>query len=270
MKEGYYGLISALPTALVSFVFLYIVRYILYGKRKKIVLSAFSGILSEKSDNSVASEGWLFKKVVIGNEDLSDKVFLGLFLVLCTLFMSLFVMFFQLLLLDVSYDCDEDDKTKDCFKYESWSTKRFSKDPVNCSSAAVQNGSVQVVCYKIVFNAGLAMGASYGTFKFSMVLINLAATGLLMIKQAKHIKALRITVAFLCLVVFAALIAVQFTTLRVHFVSETLATTFQMLYTLLIGLSFVFYIPWKELITLKNAQNEPEATGVDNTATDPV
>lgn len=270
MKEGYYGLISALPTALVSFVFLYIVRYILYGKRKKIVLSAFSGILSEKSDNSVASEGWLFKKVVIGNEDLSDKVFSGLFSVWCMLFMGLFVMFFQLLLLDVSYDCDEDDKTKDCFKYESWNTKRFSKDPVNCSSAAVQNGSVQVVCYKIVFNAGLAMGASYGTFKFSMVLINLAATGLLMIKQAKHIKVLRITVAFLCLVVFAALIAVQFTTLRVHFVSETLATTFQILYTLFIGLSFVFCIPWKELITLKNAQNEPEATGVDNTATDPV
>lgn len=74
----------------------------------------------------------------------------------------------------------------------------------------------------------------------------------------------------LCLVVLAALIAVQFTTLRVHFVSETLATTFQILYTLFIGWSFLFYIPWKELITLKNAQNEPEATGVDNTATDPV
>ena len=52
--------------------------------------------------------------------------------------------------------------------------------------------------------------------------------------------------------------------LRILSVSDAL----QMAVFLLIGIVFVYVIPWKDLITLKKAQNEPGAAGVENIAVD--
>ena len=251
-------------------VVLTIVLVILIAKRKNpqrlIATFAFSNILTKKIDNCGGSREWLFTKVVLGEEDkkVTKKVFLALCLVFSTLFISVLMMFFQLLLLDISYSCDHDDKTKDCFEYEAWNTKRYSNEPINCSSAAVQNGSVDVVCYKFVFNVGLAIGASYGTFKFAMVLVNLAAAAMLMTKQAEKIKKIRIAVSILALGVIGAFTAVRSTRLRVFLVSDLLTFIVQTIALAAIGCTFVIFVPWKELIELKNAQSGAQATGVDN------
>ena len=65
-------------------------------------------------------------------------------------------------MLDISFSCDDEDNTKDCFEYDflNWEAfKTFGSYPIDCNSTAVQNGTVEVVCYKIVFNFGLAAGA---------------------------------------------------------------------------------------------------------------
>ena len=45
-----------------------------------------------------------------------------------------------------------------------------------------------VICYKLVFNIGLALGAGYGAFQICMVLLNLATNALLMCKKATFFK----------------------------------------------------------------------------------
>ena len=129
------------------------------------------------------------------------------------LFFALFggvpVVFYQLLLLDIGYNCDLNDTTKDCFEYKLWDAKRFSNDPIDCNSAAVQNGTVDVVCYKLILNAGLDLGAVYGTFKMFLVVLNLATNVMLMIKQAKTICKIRTILALLYVGFLAAVVAVQ-------------------------------------------------------------
>ena len=93
------------------------------------------------------------------------------------MFGAVLTVFWLFLVLDVSYDCDEDDLSKGCFE-RKWNSE--PQDPLNCSSAAVrkfiQNGTMQVVCYKIVFNFGLASSASYGSFKLSMFAIKVSGS----------------------------------------------------------------------------------------------
>ena len=148
MELGYYKLISALPTLLTV---LWLIGYLILSWkgeriRRFIALFAFSNILKAKTNGSAAAKGWLFKKVFLGNGDedevLRETVFFsfGLFAVFNTLFLSVFFMFYHLLLLDVSCTCDQDDKTKECFNVEPENTglELYSIEPINCSSAAVQ------------------------------------------------------------------------------------------------------------------------------------
>ena len=276
MKEGLYSLILILPVLVISLVILPITLIIIMRYKgthpfRLLATYAFSSIIEKKTDNNATTK-WQLKKVDLDEKDDNKvlfHVFRGLFLLSYTLFVGVLVMFFQLLLVDISYSCDQDDN-KDCFEYKLLDTNRYSNEPINCTSDVIQNGTVDVVCYKIVFNAGLAIGASYGSFKVSMAVINLAATVMLMIKQPKTIKKIKIILGLLYLSFTAGIIAVQATALRVFFVSDALANTLQIIVTLSIGCVFVFYMPWGDLITLKNAQTEPEATGVENTAMNPV
>ena len=112
----------------------------------------------------------------------------------------------------------------------------------------------------------LAMGASYGAFKISMAVINLAAAVLLMIKQTKTICKVKAFFTFLFSGLVVAFIVVQFTTWRVFLVSDTLSNTLQAAVTVAIGFTFVVYIPWKGIIMLKNAQSEQATPGIKNTA----
>ena len=261
MKEGSYGLVFSIPMIVIAMV-AFIVWQIMVSKginvRHLVATYAFSSIIEKKTDNNGATR-WLLKDIALEGELLSN-VFRGLVVLFLTLIVGVLLMFFQLLLIDISYSCDLEDKSKDCFEFKLWDTHRFSNDPIDCTSAAVQNGTVDVICYKIVFNAGLAMGASYGAFKISMAVINLAAAVLLMIKQTKTICKVRAFFIFLYIGLFVAIFVVQLTTLRVFLVSDTLSNTFQAVVTVAIGLVFVVYIPWKDLIMLKNGQSRQAAS----------
>ena len=268
MKEGLYNLFFLIPlivTVMVVFiVWRIIVSYgIIINVRHLVATYAFSGIIEKKTDNGATR--WLFQDIALEGELLSD-VFRGLLVLFISLIIGVLLMFLQLLLIDVSYSCDLEDKGKDCFKYKLWDTRKFSNDPIDCTSAAIQNGTVDVICYKIVFNAGWAIGASYGAFKISMAVINLAVAGLLMIKQTKTICKIRAIFIFLNIGVLAALFVVQFTTLRVFLVSDTLANTLQAVVALVIGFAFMVHIPWKDLIRLKNAQSQQATPGIENIA----
>ena len=267
MNDGHYSLPIIIPS-LVFLVVACIVCIVLLRKGKDplrlIAIYAFPDVIEKKTDNNGATR-WLLKDIYLEDgSDLLLKVLRSIGALGLALFLSVVMVFFQLLLVDISYSCDLEDKNKDGFEYKLWDTSRNSKEPINCSSDAVLNGTVDVVCYKIVFNAGLAMGASYGTFKISVAVINLATTVLLMIKQTKTICKIRIVLGFLYVGLIVVFVGIQFTNWRVYLVSDTLANTSQALTTAGVGFIFVIIIPWKDLVTLKNVQNNQRDRGTEN------
>lgn len=266
MKEGLYALVFSIPVIVIAVV-AFIVWKIMESKginvHHLVAPYAFSSIIEKKTDNN-GEMRWLLKDIALEGKLLSD-VFDGLVVLFVSLIVGALLMFFHLLLIDISYSCDLEDKRKDCFEYKLWDTHRFSNDPIDCTSAAVQNGTVDLICYRIVFNAGLAMGASYGAFKISMAVINLAAAGLLMIKQTKTICKVRAIFMFLLIGSFLVLFAIQPTILRVFPVSDTLSNTLQAVVAVVIGFVLVVYIPWKDLIIQKNAQSEQGTLGMEST-----
>lgn len=269
MKEGHYNLPIIIPL-LVFIVATFIVIPVLLRRGKDpfrlIAIYVFPDVIEKKTDNNGATK-WLLKDIYLEDgSDLLSKVLSGIGTLGLALFLCVFMVFFQLLLVDISYSCDLEDKNKDCFEYKVLDTSRYSREPIDCSSDAVLNGTVDVVCYKIVFNAGLAMGASYGTFKISMAVINLATTVLLMIKQTKTICKIRIVLIFLYVGLIVGLVVIQFTTWRVFLVSDTLSSAFQAFATAAVGCVFVISIPWKDLVTLKNVQNNQRDRGMENMA----
>ena len=161
----------------------------------------------------------------------------------------------------VSFKCEPDDKDMDCFKFMMWNwetIKNFSRVAVDCNSPEAKNETVGVVCYEIVFNFGLASGASYGSFQINMAFLNLATTATLMIKQAKTICKIRVYLAVLFLGLVAGFAAVQVTTLHRHLTADNWVFALQGIVFVLTGNLFVFAIPWKKLIAIKTAvENKP-------------
>ena len=192
MKSDVYGKILVVPPLLVTYIpiLVFWVMKVFYRRRfdqisRWVATNAFSDIFKEKKKKTCCPREarWLLKDIdLTAAKRLLSKVLIGFFMLFYVMFSAALTIFWQLLLRDVSYDCDEDDLTKDCFE-RKWSWK--AQDPLNCSSAAVQNliqnGTIQVVCYKIVFNFGLASGASYGSFKLSMFAIKVSPSALLRI-----------------------------------------------------------------------------------------
>lgn len=267
MNEGYYSLVITIPflvITVVGYIILGVLQLIGKDPFRLIATYAFPDVIKKKTDNNGATR-WCLKDISLEDgSDLLVKVH-GRIGTLCfTLFVCVVLVFFQLLLVDTSYSCDLEDKTKDCFEYKVWDTGRFSKEPLNCSSDAVQSGTVDVVCYKIVFNAGLAIGASYGTFKISAAVINLGATVMLMITQTETICWVRIVLGSLYVVLTVAIVVIQFTNWRVFLVSDTLANGLQAIVTVVVGCVFVICIPWKDLVKLKNEQNNQRDLGMEN------
>ena len=225
-----------------------------------VAINAFSSIIKEKSDNN-GGKRWLFKKInLTGEGTILSKVFIGLFVSFTGLLTNVFSIFWSLLLIDISHSCDEND-AKDCFEYKVFKSRNmYADDPVDCNNPAITNGTMEVVCYKLVFNAGVALDASYGTFKMSMALINAAAAGMLMVKQAKTIKKIRIGVIVISLAVFVTLGAIQLTSLHVYFVSDILIYMIQTLILSSIAIMFVCVIPWIDLLVVRQRRNNPDAT----------
>ena len=196
-------------------------------------------------------ERWLLKDIDITDFKDKDKVFLCLFLVLLSICFGCAMIFWRFLLLDTSFSCDDDDNTKDCFEYHFWSLEAFKtlgEDPIDCNSVAVQNGTVRVVCYEMVFNFGLAAGASLGAFKFTMVVLNVATSLMLKVRE-RNIVCLSRGLSFMVFVgLLAALIAIQATSSFVSFMGGKLVTTIQMLIVVCCAVFFLFGMPWKELV----------------------
>ena len=176
MKEAYYSAIRLLPAFLLPLVFQMVLFVVMVVKGKFpsrfVAINAFPSIIKEKSDSN-GGKRWLFKKInLTDGEKILSKVFSGLFFLFTGLLTNVFSIFWSLLLIDISYSCDEDD-AKDCFEYKVFKLVRgtFAEDPVDCTNPTIANGTMEVVCYKLVFKAGVALGASYGTFKMSMALV---------------------------------------------------------------------------------------------------
>lgn len=263
MKEVWYGVIVALPafmTAYGPFIVLLIMGYRVKRLRRWIATNAFSRIIKIKTDDD--GEGrWMFKDIDLTDEaEILSKVLSSLFYLFLVLFGGVVLLFYQLLLLDVNYSCDHNEKTQDCFKYSLWnleSIKKFSRDSIDCNSAAAKNGTVEVVCYKIVFNFGLAAGASYSGFQLSMVLLNVATIAMLMAKQTRTITKIRIFLVVLSLGLSAGFIVVQVTSLYLIFTSDNLVIALQGIVSVVTVYCFVFGIPWKKLIVFKVVNNQP-------------
>lgn len=198
-----------------------------------------------------------------------SNVFLFFLTLSSALIGNVAILFWQILPLDVSYSCEENsEKTMDCFEYHLWNSeafKKFSRDPIDSNSASVQNGTVQVVCYKLVFNIGLASGASYGGFKLSMASLNVATTLMLIATKPKTLCRIKTIAILAFLVFFGAIIAIHATSLRISFFSGNLVIILQMITVVFIIVAFVFLIPWNDLIELRERDNE-QAIGSENPA----
>ena len=178
-------------------------------------------------------------------------------------------MFFQLLLVEVSYDCDPDEKSKDCFEFKVWHTDRYSNAPINCSSTAAINGSVEIICYEIVYNFGTAVGASYGVFKISNGALELLATLMLIRKTTTFVCKVQ-TVIVLALVGFvvAVFVVIYTSQWRVYLDTTNLGYISQACGTLAMAFQFAFLVPWKDLIKKINDKNSngEQGLGSDNIA----
>ena len=234
--------------------------------RRWVVTNVFSGIIKKKT-NSRDETRWLFHDIdLTEKQELLSKVFVLFLSLSMGLVANVVMMFWQILLLDVTYSCEQNsEKTKDCFEYKPWNSKpseTFGRDPIDCNSAAVQNGTVEVVCYKLVFNIGLASGASYGGFKLAMAVLNVATNLMLMASKPKTVCRIK-AVVFLTFCVFVgAILAILATSFRVSFLSDNSVILLQMSTVMVIVGYFVFSIPWNDLIALRERNNE-QATGLE-------
>lgn len=278
MKSDAYGKIFLWPPLFVTYApILFLLMAMLCCRipldrvSRWVATNAFSDIFKEKKRKTCCPREtkWLFKDIdMTDDEELLSKVrtrFLMLFYVMFGLVLTIF---WQLLVRDVSYDCDEDDLSKDCFE-RKWSLK--PQDPLNCSSAAVQNlirnGTIQVICNKIVFNFGLATGASYGSFKLSMFAVKVSTSAILLIKKTKILRWVRVSVVLLVLGIVTSLSVVEtvIPSVAIFFLNH-LGAIVQMITTAIIAAVFLCFIPWPELIELKTQRENQQDTVMENPA----
>lgn len=274
MKLYEYGLIAGLPALATSCVPLIIVVALSYCCKERarallhwVVSSAFSAIITRKIDNGLTR--WYFRDIdLTRSEELLGKVFSSLFVLYFLLFTMASSLFWETLLLNISYSCNTNDGsvTMECFEYdiqenvEFWKAfSRLGEDPIDCNNAKVLNGSVGVICYQMVFNIGAASGASYGGFKLSMIALNAATSAMLLHKRSASVIRTRIIVGILMTAIYAVFLTSQIVesekgslSLIVTLDSDSLAIYLQMILVFFTGFAFVFYIPWKQLISFQN------------------
>ena len=269
MNEGFYNLIVIVPS-LVLTIIIPLIGGILYLKitnfGRLVATYTFPNILQKKK-NANGTVSWQVRDVDIEDgTKLLPKITLSFCLLFGTLIILISSMFFQLLLLEVSYDCDPNEKSKDCFEFKVWDIDRYSNAPINCSSTAAITGSVEVICYEFVYNFGTAVGASYGVFKISNGALELLATLMLMRKTTTFVSKVQalVLLAFVCFL--AVIIAVQGTSWRVYFETTNSVYIYQAFGTLIMAFHFAFFVPWKDLIKKINEERSTreQELGLDN------
>ena len=267
MELWQYSLIVLMPSLLSVLIVIFIAVFLKSGDLKLIgrwiARNAFADILKEKKKREDRTSRWLFQDIdLTSKRSILHRVWFATSLLFAGMFSGAMVMFWQLLLLEVSSVCDINDPSKDCFEITVWEMPK--QDPINCSSAAVQNGTTYVLCYKIVFNLGAAIGASYGVFKLSMLAFSLGSSALLMIEKTKTLRASRIVISVLFHFAIAIPAVLKVTSLGVAILSNNLVVFLQIGITALNSTIFLWVIPWYELIVLKTENNYRNDTGLEN------
>ena len=267
MELKQYSLIVLMPSLLSVLIVIFIAVFLKSGDLKLIgrwiARNAFSDVLKEKKKREDRTSRWLFQDIdLTSKRSILHRVWFATSLLFAGMFSGAMVMFWQLLLLEVSSVCDINDPSKDCFEITVWEMPK--QDPINCSSAAVQNGTTYVLCYKIIFNLGVAIGASYGVFKLSMLALSLGSSALLMIKKTKTLRASRIVISVLFYFAIAIPAVLKVTSLGVAILSNNLVVFLQIVITALNSTIFLWVIPWYELIVLKDGNNYRNDTGLEN------
>ena len=261
-------LVAGVPIFVV-FVMVKVIRMPLEPRIRWVVTNAFPDIFKEKKKKTCCPREarWLFKDIdLTAEKELLFKVQKEFLTLLCLTLASALTTFWVLLVRDVSHDCDEGDLSKDCFQ-RKWISE--PQDPLNCSSAAVQNlirnGTIQVICYKIAFNFGLATGASYGSFKLSMFAVKVGTSAVLMIKTTKSLQWVRVFGALLVLGIVTSLRVVYsvIPSVAILFLDH-LGAILQIGATSFIAVIFICCISWRELIDLKTQRENPQYTVLEN------
>ena len=275
MKSDVYGKILVVPPLLVTYIpiLVFLVMRVFCRRRFDqislwVATNAFSNIFKEKKKKTCCTREarWLFKEIDLTAEDeLLSKVLTRFLMLFSLMFGAVLTAFWLLFVLDVSYDCDEDDLSKDCFE-RKWTSE--PQDPLNCSSAAVQtliqNGTIQVVCKKIVLNFGLASGASYGTFKLIMFAIKVCASALSGIETTRMLRCAQGFGVFLVLGINISLIVVETAIPSVAILlRDKNVAIVQVLTTTITAFYFIFLIPWRELIETRE-KNKREKNKREN------
>lgn len=227
-----------------------------------IVTNAFPSCITKKKDNGVTR--WFFGDIdLTTSEELLSKVLFSLSALFLTLFFVASNLFWSTLLLDITTSCKPNDHTIECFKNDVkenvkfWKAfSRLSDDPIDCNSAEFQNESADVICYQIVFNIGAACGAGYGAFKLAVIILNAATTLMMLHQRSRSVKRTRIIIGLSLTAIYVALVVSGVVESNrgsaiVKPDSQGVVLVLQFLMFFL-GIIFVFFVPWNELVTLRN------------------
>ena len=228
-----------------------------------IVTNAFPSCITKKKDNGLTR--WFFGDIdLTTSEKLLREVLFSLFALFIMLFFVASNLFWSTLLLDITTSCKPNDHTIECFKNDAkenvkfWKAfSRLSDDPIDCNSAGFQNGSADVICYQIVFNIGAACGAGYGAFKLAVIILNAATTLMMLHQGSRSVKRTRIIIGLLLIAIYVALVVSEVVESKrgstiVEPDSQGVVLVLQILMLFCLGIIFVFFVPWKELVTLRN------------------
>jgi len=270
MKQYVYRLCAALPavgTCLVLLMPMVFMRVFYTDKAtcllRWIVTNAFPSCITKKKDNGLTR--WFFGDIdLTTSEELLSKVLFSLFALFLMLFFVASNLFWSTLLLDITTSCKPNDPTIECFKNDVkenvkfWKAfSRLSDDPIDCNSAEFQNGSADLICYQIVFNIGAACGAGYGGFKLAVIILNAATTLMMLHQRSRSVKRTRIIIGLSLIAIYVALVVSAVVESKrgsaiVKPDSEGVVFVLQLLMLFSLGIIFVFFVPWKELVTLRN------------------
>lgn len=228
-----------------------------------IVTNAFPSCITKKKDNGVTR--WFFGDIdLTTSEELLSKVLFSLSALFLTLFFVASNLFWSTLLLDITTSCKPNDHTIECFKNDVkenvkfWKAfSRLSDDPIDCNSAEFQNESADVICYQIVFNIGAACGAGYGAFKLAVIILNAATTLMMLHQRSRSVKRTRIIIGLSLTAIYVALVVSGVVESNrgsaiVKPDSQGVVLVLQFLMLFFLGIIFVFFVPWNELVTLRN------------------
>lgn len=275
MKLNDYQKILLLPPTIgiavpLGIAYVIITRVLNRDRRERLQRFALRHVFREifkeerKTDGSRETT-FLFKGIdLVADRETLSKFLETFSLLLFIVAIGVSTLFWQLLLLDLSFSCNEDYR-KECFE-QNPKHEQDGSLPVNCSSAAVQNGSIQVVCYKLVFNPAVAIGTTYGTFKLNLFAINVVTGIILMAKTKKCLRRIQCATLIVPLLADVVILLINLHVIPIHVLSDNWVSIIQMVIVMASSCTLIILPPWRKLIRPKpNESNDGRETGMAET-----